>query len=496
MVTDVIKKGIQKKVSEIFKLDVGSLVEKTFKRFRTLQEKAEEFGEKFGGIFDGITKAIAVFEEIVGTFRKVREVINDAADIVKWGVRALQCSGIISCLTIFIEPLKERAIKWLGEKALNICGVRYLMAKLVHGLFGTLPATIARKVLGVLGDLVDALAPSALGELSDIFRGGIKEESIPDPSEIVDNDCIGIDIGFSVLKGFKTSKPQKGTLGEKAGEDDVENLMKFGETVSAQKIESFLKLLKNMGITDDTPMSRETLQSIQSLLEKVEPEELNDLVEGKASEATATKLKPLTNAIEKLAQETESRQKSSAPATPAKPKPAAPRRTEPPVPSSPAPVPTSPPDNGAIDAPERPWDKTDLHITFVPDVLRPGMAFYQKSINVDTRLSQDRRKYRTCAATFTGSVFFFVDYGNAPHPSPFTPPAVTLKWKAGTQGATLEDKGPRYDGPGTFLRTSFPASFTVEINDKDVLEMEFTLQDRDVKLTYTDEIIFDSFGCT
>ena len=500
-----IKLGVEKKLKELFKLEFGELVDDTFHKFDHWREQAEDFAKSFGTIFEGVTAALDTISQIVEVFHNVTGYISDAADIVRLGIYALECEGVISCLAILLKPLQDRAIAWLGEKALTTCGVRYLLAKGVHKLFGDLPKTIAQGALKLLSKLV----PDSFG---DIFTGDVKSEPLPDPSEIVDNDCFSIDLGFSVLDGFK-SKPQKGELGEKAAKDDVEELKKFTESVPKEKLEALSRLMQENGITDDTPMTRDTLEKLQAALEKVKAKELNDLAEGKANPGTAAKLRPLTDLLAKIGQQKRPGSKPSQPATPKVSGPAIPPPAPPAAPPSGPTQPQVPPTQGQAPPVSAPipipdkvprqdqsgsWAPTDIHIAFVEGEPRPGLKKYWKSLDTEILLSQDKAKYSLICAPFSGSVFFLLDYYERPRPTSLKTPTVSVSWKIGGKVVKSEvDDAPRYVGSGHWLQTSFPQLFTFPVNDKDVVEMEFSIKYEDGKppLVYKDKIEIILGGC-
>jgi hypothetical protein len=505
-----IKSGVEKKLKELFKLEFGDLVDDTFHKFDHWRQQAEDFAKSFDTIFEGVTTVLDTISEIVDVFHKVTGYISDAADSVRLGIYALECEGVISCLAILLKPLQDRAIAWLGEKALKTCGVRYLLAKGVHKLFGDLPKTIAQGALKLLSKLV----PSSLEGLRDIFTGDVKNEPLPDPSEIVDDDCISIDLGFSVLDGFQKS-PQKGALGEKAAKDDVEELKKFTESVPKEELEALSRLMQENGITDETPMTRDTLEKLQSALEKVEAKELNDLAEGKAVPGTAAKLRPLTDLLGKIGQQ---KRPGSKPSQPAKPKVSGPAIPPPAPPSVPPSGPTqpgaparptsgqAPPVSAPIPIPDKApqqdqgglWAPTDVHIAFVEGEPRPGLKKYWKSLDTEILLSQDKPKYSLICIPFSGSVFFLLDYYGKPRPASLKPPTVSVSWKIGGKVvASHVDSTPQYRGAGHWLGTSFPNLFTFPVNDKDIVEMEFSIEYEEGKppLVYRDKIEIDAQGC-
>lgn len=198
MVGHAIHEGVRKKVLAVFGLDIDSLIESTFQRFKGWVEKITGFSDAVKGIVNKVVEAVAAVEKIGDQVRKVVNYIEDAATVLKWGIRAAQCSGVLSCVTILLEPLKNWAIRKFGEKALSSCGVRYLLAKGVLGVFGGVAATMARGVMSLLRRLV----PSGLDVVQEVLAEEIQEEPVPDATTITDTECWSIDLGFSLLAGF------------------------------------------------------------------------------------------------------------------------------------------------------------------------------------------------------------------------------------------------------------------------------------------------------
>jgi hypothetical protein len=494
VLTGAIKEGIKDKLKEIFDLEVVHLVKKKFDEFEEWWKKAKDFGDTFGGIFDEIAKVLETISSFVKTFQEVRDYIDKAATIVKWGIRALQCSGIISCLSLLFESLKEKAIEFLGDKALESCGLRYLMAKGVHELFSGLPGTLARGVLAILRKLT-----SAFGSLSDIFAEKyVHDEAIPDPSEIVDDKCWSINLGFSFMKGFKKS-PKPGKLGEKAAGDDLEDLMKFGEGTSEQKVESLKKLMQKMGITDATPLTRQTLRDLQGALKKVEAKDIDDRAEGKANPATDDKLKPLTETLDQLAKE---EKVVPAPTQPAPKQPAPPVKGTTP---GRAPAPTKPADKPTG------WSPARMGIGFTEGKGHGTMevkVIYVESLEHSRRLSQDRPDFQICEETggrLLGGVTFWVDNLDFPRPQPFKVPRVAMEWRVGGKVSPFRDDNPRYDhpwlvasfGPPVRMENGVEHVFEIPVKEKDVIELKFTLLDEDTgtALEYKDRLPVRRINC-
>ena len=506
IMANTIKSGIERKLKAFFNLEAGDLVEKTFHKFDEWREKAEDFAKSFGTIFDLVTKALDTISEIVSVVQKVTGYITDAVDVVRYGIYALECEGIISCLAILAKPLQDRAIAWLGEKALKICGVRYLLAKGVHKFLpANLPATIAQNVLKFLSNLV----PASLESVREIFTGDVTNEPVPDPRQIVDDECFSIDLGFSFLDGFQTSKPSKGALGEKSAKDDVEPLKKFIENVSREKLEPLQKLMQQNGITDNTPMSRDNLEKLQAALDKVEAKELNDLAEGKASPDTVAKFRPLTDLLTKIGRQTTPGRKPSHPATPRVPGPSI---SPPPPPDSrdPATPPTkgqAPPPSTSISGPDKAppqyssgqWNPRDIHISFVVGTPSPGKNLYIKSLDQERLLSQDGPTFSIyCTDVFSGSVYFFLDYYGRPRPATLNEPIVSVAWKIdGKAVMPAAHEAPQYNGPGIHLYTSFSPLFTFAVQDKDIVEMEFSIRYEKDKppLVYKDRVQIKVIPC-
>ena len=204
LVASAIHAGIRKKLTGLFELDLATEAKNLFSRFTDWLKHLEVFGTSIESIGEKIVSVLSSIQKIADTIRKVVGYIEDAASIVKWGIRAAQCSGVVSCITIVLEPVKNWAIRKFGDKALQACGIRYLIAKGVLGFFSSVPAALARGILGLLKRLV----PSALGPVSEIFDEQVADEPLPPASDIVDDECWSIDLGFSLLDGFRTSKPK------------------------------------------------------------------------------------------------------------------------------------------------------------------------------------------------------------------------------------------------------------------------------------------------
>lgn len=213
LVASAIHAGIRKKLAGLFELDLASEAKDLFEGFTKWFKHLEIFGTSIESIGEKIVSVLASIQKIADTIRKVVGYIEDAATIVKWGIRGLQCSGVLSCITIVLEPVKNWAIRRFGDKALKACGVRYLIARGVLPFFASVPAKLANGILGLLKRLV----PSGLGPVSEIFDESVADEPLPPAKDIVDDECWSIDLGFSLFDGFRTSKPKIG--GDRSGDD-------------------------------------------------------------------------------------------------------------------------------------------------------------------------------------------------------------------------------------------------------------------------------------
>jgi hypothetical protein len=402
---------------------------------------------------------------------------------------------VITCLSILAEPfiksLKEKVIAKLGEYALKACNVRYLIALGVNKVFSGLLPDIANGILGTLHDLT----PEALGRLRNIFAEKVEKEDLPDPENIVDDECIGIDIGFSLFKGFKTSKAEKGTLGEKTSTKDILKLLKDADGVGAEKTEGLEKLMQKMGIPDQTPMSGSTLDALQAALKNVEAKDINDRAEGKTSEVTNEKLKPLTKELDKLAKGAK-----------VVPEPG-PSQSASPVKGRQAPGRAPAPEKPA--APSKVWTPARMGIGFSEGRGKGIMevkVIYVESRERSDRLSRDKPVFHICAEKghFLGVVTFWVDSSEVPRPEPFRRPKVAIEWKIAGKVNPFRDDNPKYQQPWLLASFGPPVRvdgiehiFELDVKDKDVVEMKFTLLDEDTQtpLKYEDRLPVQQINC-
>jgi hypothetical protein len=543
MITGSIKKRIVEQLSEIFDFDVIAEAKDKFEEFKDWVRDLGGLKDKFEGIFEFLAKVVNTIEAVK---QFVEEVVHYASEAEKWvmrGIHTLQCWETL-CVSNLIgwifESWEEKAIEKLGEQALKLCNVRRLIETGVHAVFGRLLPDLAKGILGVLHDIT----PGGLGRLRQIFEyKDTVSEPLPKPEEIVDDDCVMIDVGFGLFGLTRRSKPGKGTPGKGAGAQDVLDLLKFDDAVGPEKTDAAEKLMQKMGVPKDAPMSEQDIEQLEGGLEKATPKELNDLAEGKAGADTARKLKPLTDALQHMGQEAKQRQKQVTPQPqpgqpPAPPPPVTqrpapqhpvppPSVTQPPAPQHPAPPPsgthpptqqrpTPPPSTTRPPAPqhpapaapapggEGPWNTKRLLIMLQEAGSGFDKQFYRESLEDHIRMSDERPKHLfhlSCMGSARVSVIFVVFN----RPDPFTPPTLVVSFKVGgKEFGPYTDRNPRHIS--TFLVADFGPSvhvdpdilrhvFEIGGKDKDLLEVKITLFDPDTSTTlnYVDhaEVVVD-----
>ena len=99
---------------------------------------------------------------------------------------------------------------------------------------------------------------------------------------------------------------------------------------------------------------------------------------------------------------------------------------------------------------------------------------------------------------------FWVDQTDIPRPEPFKRPKVSIEWKIGGKVNPFQDDNPQYKRPWLVAGFAAPVrvegvehTFEIDVKDKDVLEMKFTLLDEDTKtsLKYEDRLPVQQINC-
>ena len=199
MLTGSIKKGVVKALEGVFEEEL-----KTLEGWKT---KIDDFMKKIAGILQPALNIISSVMEVIRTSTQIANMVKTAENAIEWGIRLAECSGVWSCLLILAEPftdrLKDEAIYALKDKILSACGVRSLLGGAVRRLLFGVPVDIANGILNVAKDL----ASGAPKPVQTIFSQGVDREDPPELKEMEDNDCWGIDLGFSLFdEGFTHSK--------------------------------------------------------------------------------------------------------------------------------------------------------------------------------------------------------------------------------------------------------------------------------------------------
>jgi hypothetical protein len=123
---------------------------------------------------------------------------------------------------------------------------------------------------------------------------------------------------------------------------------------------------------------------------------------------------------------------------------------------------------------------------------------YIESSSKHTRQEKTEPEWsRNCSGLYEGTVSYDVEDLRA-RPEPFTPPIVTMAWKAGARGDSVSDGSPKFI-PGqdvgngrsiNSLEPTFSRDLKIPVRDGDLLELTFTLHDPDTgkTLIYKDKV--------
>jgi hypothetical protein len=174
----------------------------------------------------------------------------------------------------------------------------------------------------------------------------------------------------------------------------------------------------------------------------------------------------------------------------------------------------TPPGGGGGISPQRPWDPRDLRIQLSvrppgadPSAYRPDV--YIESLDVHTRQEKSHPEYAffcVTPAAYVARVSFFVDTPFSERPRPYKQPAVTVRWTLGKESKTLSDDNPRQNprvefSPGQWsssaLVTKFDSKMQFDVYDKDVIDFEFTMNDKDSgkDLVFRDKVKIKIIPC-
>lgn len=201
MLTGSIKKGVVIALKGVFEEEL-----ETLEGWKT---KIDDFMKKIEGILKPALDIISDLMEVVRKAGQITNMVKKAENAIEWGIRLAECSGVWSCLLILAEPftdrLKDEAIYALKDKILSACGVRSLLGGAVRRLLFGVPFDIASGILGLAKKLASAI--DAPKPVQTIFSQGVDREDPPELKEMEDNDCWGIDLGFSLFdEGFTHTK--------------------------------------------------------------------------------------------------------------------------------------------------------------------------------------------------------------------------------------------------------------------------------------------------
>ena len=461
MVAGAIHTGIGKALADLFDRDLVKQAHEEFDKWRQTLEGIEK---SIHSKIDGILTLFQEAKDLVSKLASIAEMVSRVESGIKWGIRLAECSGVWSCVLVLLGPvldkLEDKAILALKDRILSACGVRSLLAGSVRRVLVDAPVFIANKILSFLHDLV----PESLPPLRTVFAEKVTPEPPPELKEMEDNDCWGIDLGFSFFdEGFTHNK----SGADKGGKDDKQDDKKSSAPPVAP---------------GDTPPPPKTT----------------------APPPPATP-SPRTTAPPSPP----SPPKTTAPQTPPATKPA-----PPPPPSAPKQPPSAKPPDTSVTGriPMRPWDASAMKIELGVAVSATDAShvYTAESQREHTRQSKVHPEYRLgyCVASgvLDAQVYFWMDEPDRGRPKPFTLPTASIRWKAGKHQQEASDSNPVYTPPTPALtgwgqgplRPSFGTDFKIPVADNDTVVFDLTLADKDsgVTLIYHDSLKVTSIPCT
>jgi hypothetical protein len=226
----------------------------------TIDAKIEEVKEALGEYWNGIKKVIEVAEEI--------------ATLVKWTARLIQCGSppVWGCLKLLFSSLTA----WLVEKVLDSCWLQRKVAcalSTVDFVRVGLPTKLAGAIRDKLNDFVTDIAPG----LSPLFDE-IKYEPPVRCEEIgCDESIIALDLAYSNL--METLEKRYGTSG------------------AARMMDAFLEISRYSGSGEENQLTADEVNLLTQMLveHNVDPSEMAMLAEKlKARVEAGEKLTPAT----------------------------------------------------------------------------------------------------------------------------------------------------------------------------------------------------------